>query len=83
MKVYWVKWWREKFPAPAGTQTPDHPARSHWAIPAPAWRKVDYKNYGEIFLTPDIVTEILLVQIYAVRQWNIYSGMECHDKLLV
>jgi hypothetical protein len=24
----WKRWWREKFPAPAGTRTPDHPARS-------------------------------------------------------
>jgi hypothetical protein len=34
----WTRWWREKFPVPAGTRTPDHPARSpalyHWAIPA-------------------------------------------------
>jgi hypothetical protein len=33
-----MRWWREKFPAPAGTRTPDHPARNlalcHWAIPA-------------------------------------------------
>jgi hypothetical protein len=31
-------WRREKFPAPAGNRTPDHPARSpalyHWATPA-------------------------------------------------
>jgi hypothetical protein len=31
--------WREKFPAPAGNRSSDHPARSpalyHWAIPAP------------------------------------------------
>jgi hypothetical protein len=31
--------WREKFPAPTGTRTHDHPARSpalyYWAIPAP------------------------------------------------
>jgi len=35
----WTRWWREKSPAPTGTQIPDHPARSpvlhHWAIPAP------------------------------------------------
>jgi hypothetical protein len=35
----WTRWWREKFPAPAGTRTPAHPFRSpllyHWAIPAP------------------------------------------------
>jgi hypothetical protein len=24
----WTRWWKEKFPAPAGTQIPDHPARS-------------------------------------------------------
>jgi hypothetical protein len=32
-------WWREKFPAPAGTRTTDHLIRSpelyHWAIPVP------------------------------------------------
>jgi len=36
---FWTRWWREKFPAPAGTRTPVHPARSstlyHWANPAP------------------------------------------------
>jgi hypothetical protein len=35
----WARWWTEKFPAPAGTRTPDHPARSpalyHWASPTP------------------------------------------------
>jgi hypothetical protein len=35
----WMRWWREKLPAPHGTRSPDHPARSpvlyHWAIPAP------------------------------------------------
>jgi hypothetical protein len=25
---FWMWWWREKFPAPTGTRTPDHPARS-------------------------------------------------------
>jgi hypothetical protein len=34
----WTLWWREKFPAPAGTQTPVHPARTpvlyNWTIPA-------------------------------------------------
>jgi hypothetical protein len=33
------RWWRENFPASAGTRTPDHPALSpalyHWAIRAP------------------------------------------------
>jgi hypothetical protein len=33
----WTRWWREKFPAPAGTRTPDHPICSsalyHWDIP--------------------------------------------------
>jgi hypothetical protein len=24
----WTRWWREKFPATAGTRTPDHPARN-------------------------------------------------------
>jgi hypothetical protein len=32
----WTQWWREKFPAPVGTQTPDHPVHSpvlyHWAV---------------------------------------------------
>jgi hypothetical protein len=32
-----MSWWREKFPAPAGTRTPDHPVHSpalyHWAFP--------------------------------------------------
>jgi len=23
----WTRWWREEFPAPARTRTPDHPAR--------------------------------------------------------
>jgi hypothetical protein len=35
----WTRWWRQKFLAPTGTRTSDHPARSpglcHWAIPAP------------------------------------------------
>jgi hypothetical protein len=35
----WKRWWGENFPAPAGTRTPDHPARSpalyHWGIPDP------------------------------------------------
>jgi hypothetical protein len=34
----WTRWSREKFPAPAGTRIPVHPARSpalyHWAISA-------------------------------------------------
>jgi hypothetical protein len=37
----WMQLCREKFPAPSGTRTPDHPARSpelyRWAIPAPEW----------------------------------------------
>jgi hypothetical protein len=36
---FWTQWWREKFPAPSGTRTPDHsvrnPALYRWAIPAP------------------------------------------------
>jgi hypothetical protein len=24
----WARWWREQFPIPTGTRTPDHPARS-------------------------------------------------------
>jgi hypothetical protein len=35
----WTQWWREKFPAPAGTRTLDHLTRSsalyHWDNPAP------------------------------------------------
>jgi hypothetical protein len=35
----WTRWWREKFPSPAGIRTPDHQARSptlyHWANPVP------------------------------------------------
>jgi hypothetical protein len=35
----WTRWWKEKFPAPAGTRTPEHPAGSpalyRWAISAP------------------------------------------------
>jgi hypothetical protein len=34
-----MQWWRQKFPAPAGTRTPDHPVRNpapyRWAIPVP------------------------------------------------
>jgi hypothetical protein len=37
----WTRWWRETFPASAGTLTLDHPARSpplyHWAIPKSPW----------------------------------------------
>jgi hypothetical protein len=36
----WTRWSGEKFPAPTGTRTPEHPARSpalyYWAIPTPA-----------------------------------------------
>jgi hypothetical protein len=32
----WKRWWREKFPAPTGTRTPDHPSHSpglhHWGV---------------------------------------------------
>jgi hypothetical protein len=44
-------WWREKFPAPTGTRTPNHPARSpalyHWAIPAPLYfnKRINYFGY--------------------------------------
>jgi hypothetical protein len=35
----WTRWWREKFPAPVGTRTLDHPAPSpalyHWVVPTP------------------------------------------------
>jgi hypothetical protein len=27
-ETIWTRWWRQKFPAVAGTRTPDHPARS-------------------------------------------------------
>jgi hypothetical protein len=34
--LVWTRWWREKFSAPAGTRTSDHPARSpalqSWAM---------------------------------------------------
>jgi hypothetical protein len=40
----WMRWWKEKFPAAAGTRTPDHPAQCyiielsrlllrHWNLP--------------------------------------------------
>jgi hypothetical protein len=38
----WTRWWREKSPAPTGTQTLDYLARSpvlhHWDSPAPMCR---------------------------------------------
>jgi hypothetical protein len=64
-----MRWWREKFPAPVGTRTPDHPARSpvlyHWAIPAPLMNNKHLLNkggrlciiyllhHGEIHFTPN------------------------------
>jgi hypothetical protein len=36
---FWTRWWKEKFPAPAGIRNPVHqdctPAIYHWAILAP------------------------------------------------
>jgi hypothetical protein len=32
----WTRWWIEKFPAPVGTRSPDHPALYRRAIPAPS-----------------------------------------------
>jgi hypothetical protein len=44
----WTRWWRETFPAPAGTRNTDHPAPSpalyHWAIPAQG-RYLTYTNW--------------------------------------
>jgi hypothetical protein len=43
-KPVWTQWWREKFPAPAETQTPNYPAFGpvlyHWAIPAPVYTEL-------------------------------------------
>jgi hypothetical protein len=65
-------WWREKFPAPTRTQTPDHPACGlalyHWAIPAPfvfmAWYLLKHRDslifgFYNLYSSPDIVKDII------------------------
>jgi hypothetical protein len=64
--THWVGGWvglrsgldavvKRKFPAPVGTRTPDHPARSpalyHWAIPAHAVHTHTHSNTQENYLT--------------------------------
>jgi hypothetical protein len=49
----WTQWWREKFQSPAGTRTPDYPARIpalyHWATPAPKINDLLCVKYGLFF----------------------------------
>jgi hypothetical protein len=61
---------KRKIPAPAGTRTPDHPARSpalyHWAIPAPR-----LKQYQLNILYRSILS------LYIAKILRIYNGNEC------
>jgi hypothetical protein len=59
----WTRWWRKKFPAPAGTRTPDHPSRSpalyHWAILSPNI----YEGVSKSFRTGDLERELQMVEL--------------------
>jgi hypothetical protein len=44
---FWTRWWREKFPAPAGTRTPDNAGRSPELFRFPVKIQVDVsKDYA-------------------------------------
>jgi hypothetical protein len=68
----WTRWWREKFPAPAGTRTSDHPARSpalhHWAIPPPP------PKYGWISLNEELRTSWMSPKSLSVYSANILNS---------
>jgi hypothetical protein len=63
----WTRWWREKFPAPAGSRTPTHPSYSpvlhHWAM------QVIDKNYCDV-----ISNEVSYTAVMCWRFWQHFVG---------
>jgi hypothetical protein len=71
-----TRWWRDKFPAPAGTRTPDDPTRSpglyHWTIILHFYNLVATEEYflfhfgGTVFGTSVIASAIVTVTLPVV-----------------
>jgi hypothetical protein len=59
--------WKEKFPAPAWTRIPDHPALYHWAILAPVyWRYVMQNISSYVISVQLIVRKALAMNEYHI-----------------